>query len=96
MTDKKKLKIKIFENNYHSLVLEVSKKISEKKEGVVFLLWGNFAKAKKELIDDSKHFILESAHPSPLAGNRFFDNHHFSKTNEILTGQNKTPIDWQV
>lgn len=74
----------------------VIKKISDEKEGIVFLLWGNFAKEKKQLIDTSKHFVLESAHPSPLAGNRFFGNHHFSKTNEILAKQNKTPIDWQV
>jgi len=62
----------------------------------VFLLWGNFAKAKKILIDESKHFILESAHPSPLAGNAFFGNHHFSKTNEILVKQGKKPVNWQV
>ena len=74
----------------------VIKKISEEKEGIVFLLWGNFAKAKKVLIDESKHFILESAHPSPLAGNAFFGNHHFSKTNEILAKQGKKPVNWQV
>jgi uracil-DNA glycosylase len=74
----------------------VIKKISEEKEGIVFLLWGNFARAKKVLIDQSKHFILESAHPSPLAGNRFFGNHHFSKTNELLEKHGKKPIDWQV
>ena len=74
----------------------VIKTISEQKEGIVFLLWGNFAKAKKNLIDQSKHYILESAHPSPLAGNAFFGNHHFSKTNEILIKQGKEPIDWQV
>lgn len=74
----------------------VIKKISDEKKGVVFLLWGNFAKAKKELIDISKHHILESAHPSPLAGNKFFGNHHFSKTNEYLKQQGKEPINWQV
>ena len=74
----------------------VIKKISDQKEGVVFLLWGNFAKAKRALIDESKHFILESAHPSPLAGNAFFGNNHFSKTNELLVKQGKEPIDWQV
>lgn len=74
----------------------VIKKISDEKDGVVFLLWGNFAKAKKELIDQSKHHVLESAHPSPLAGNRFFGNHHFSKTNEFLKQQDKEVIDWQV
>ncbi|HHH52939.1 MAG TPA: uracil-DNA glycosylase [Bacteroidetes bacterium] len=74
----------------------VIKKISDNKEGVVFLLWGNFAKAKRSLIDETKHYILESAHPSPLAGNAFFGNHHFSKTNELLIKQGKEPIDWQV
>ncbi len=74
----------------------VIKKVSEEKEGIVFLLWGNFAKAKKALIDESKHFILESAHPSPLAGNAFFGNHHFSKTNDFLIKQGKSPINWQL
>ncbi len=74
----------------------VIKKISDHKEGIVFLLWGNFAKAKRSLIDETKHYILESAHPSPLAGNAFFGNGHFSKTNELLIKQGKEPIDWQV
>ena len=74
----------------------VIKTISDKKEGVIFLLWGNFAKGKKELIDEMKHYVLESAHPSPLAGGAFFGNHHFSKTNELLKEQGKTEIDWQI
>lgn len=74
----------------------VIKKISDEKEGIVFLLWGNFAKAKREIIDESKHHILDSAHPSPLAGNKFFDNHHFSKTNELLKKQGKETIDWTL
>jgi len=69
-------------------------KISDKKTGVVFLLWGNFAKSKRELIDVSKHFILEAAHPSPLAGGAFFGCRHFSKTNEILLSLGKEPINW--
>lgn len=72
----------------------VIKKISEKQEGIVFLLWGNFAKGKKELIDSSRHYILEAAHPSPLAGGAFFGCRHFSKTNEILTKIGKEPIKW--
>lgn len=72
----------------------VIKKISEKQEGIVFLLWGNFAKGKKELIDSSRHYILEAAHPSPLAGGAFFGCRHFSKTNEILTKIGKDPIKW--
>ena len=71
-------------------------KISEEKENVVFLLWGNFAKGKKGLIDGSKHLILESAHPSPLAGNAFQGNGHFSKTNSYLIEHGKEPIDWKL
>jgi uracil-DNA glycosylase len=74
----------------------VIKKISDEKEGVVFLLWGNFARGKKILIDDSKHHVLESAHPSPLAGNAFLGNKHFSTTNDILIKQGKSTINWQV
>ena len=76
---------------------QVIKTISNKKEGVVFLLWGNYARAKKVLIDSHKHFILETVHPSPLSAyNGFFGCKHFSKTNDILIQQGKTPIDWQL
>jgi len=68
--------------------------LSEQREGIVFLLWGNFAKSKKSLIDTSKHFVLEAAHPSPLARGAFFGNRHFSKTNKILTNAGKEPIIW--
>lgn len=74
----------------------VIKTISDQKEHVVFLLWGNFAKAKRVLIDEKKHYILMSAHPSPLAGKAFFNNHHFSKTNEFLISKGKEPINWQI
>jgi len=75
----------------------VIKAVSEKKEKVVFILWGKFAQGKKELIDTSKHFVLESAHPSPYsANNGFFGNRHFSKTNELLQSAGKQPIDWQL
>ncbi len=74
----------------------VIKKLSDEREGIIFLLWGNFAKKKGDLIDGFKHHILSSPHPSPLAGNGFFGNEHFKKTNEILISQNKTPIDWQI
>lgn len=70
--------------------------ISTHKTGIVFLLWGNFAKSKKILIDDRKHFILESAHPSPLAGNAFQGCGHFAKTNDLLAQQGKTPINWAL
>lgn len=70
--------------------------LSEQKSGLVFLLWGNFARNKRVLIDSNKHLILESAHPSPLAGNAFQGNKHFSKTNEYLINQGKNPINWQI
>jgi uracil-DNA glycosylase len=74
----------------------VIKKISAQKSGIVFLLWGNFARAKKELIDLSKHCVLEAAHPSPLAGGAFFGCRHFSKTNTLLQQQGLAPIDWEI
>jgi uracil-DNA glycosylase len=73
----------------------VIKKVSDEKSGVVFILWGNYARRKKELIDQSKHLILESAHPSPLSAySGFFGNHHFSKTNEYLVKMGKEPVIW--
>jgi uracil-DNA glycosylase len=70
--------------------------INERCDGVVFLLWGRFAQAKRELIDTSRHYVLEAAHPSPLARGAFFGCRHFSQTNDILVRQGKTPIDWQL
>ena len=70
--------------------------INERCSGVVFLLWGNFARSKRDLIDTSKHYVLEAAHPSPLARGAFFGCRHFSQTNAILTSEGKTPIDWQL
>ncbi len=74
----------------------VIKKLSDEKDGLVFLLWGKFAQSKASLIYQLKHHVLQSAHPSPLAGNRFFNNHHFSRTNELLLNQGQTPIDWRL
>ena len=68
--------------------------ISDNCEGVVFLLWGNFARSKSVLIDRSRHHVLEAAHPSPLARGAFFGCRHFSQTNALLQSQGKTPIDW--
>lgn len=75
---------------------ETIKIISEKKEHVVFLLWGGPAKKKANLIDESKHLILTSGHPSPLSAIRghWFGNRHFSKTNAYLIKHGKTPVDW--
>jgi len=73
----------------------VIKNLSENKEGLVFILWGNYAQAKQKLINSSVHFILKAAHPSPFSAyNGFFGCKHFSKTNEILIKQGKQPIDW--
>jgi uracil-DNA glycosylase len=70
-------------------------KLSEKRDGLIFLLWGKYAQAKTNLIDTSKHFILKTVHPSPLSASRgFFGCKHFSKTNEILKQQNKAIINW--
>ena len=74
----------------------VIKYLSDNCSGIVFLLWGNNARNKKWLIDTSKHHVLEAAHPSPLARGAFFGCRHFSKTNEILVREGKTPIDWQL
>lgn len=71
------------------------KALSEEREHLVFILWGNYAKQKGEHIDRAKHLVLESAHPSPFAANKgFFGNEHFKKANEYLAAHNKQPIDW--
>ena len=70
--------------------------ISDNCEGVVFMLWGNFARTKSELIDHSRHCVLEAAHPSPLARGAFFGSRHFSKANAYLTSIGRTPIDWKL
>ena len=75
----------------------VIKKINAKNEPVVFILWGNFARSKKEFITNPKHLVIESAHPSPFsARNGFFGSKPFSKTNEFLTKNNIKPIDWNL
>ncbi len=76
----------------------VIKIISDNNIGVVFLLWGGFAKGKQKLIDKNKHHILTSVHPSPLSANRggWFGNKHFSQTNKLLSDNNLSPINWQI
>jgi uracil-DNA glycosylase len=75
----------------------VIKTISAKKSNVVFLLWGRFAQEKQPLIDETKHYVLKAAHPSPLSADKgFFGCRHFSKTNAILVKHGKDPIDWQL
>lgn len=73
----------------------IIKFISENKNNIVFMLWGANARNKKQLIDNKKHLILESAHPSPFSAHKgFFGNKHFSKTNEFLIKNNKQVITW--
>lgn len=72
----------------------VISKISQQKKGVVFLLWGNYAKGKRELICSNGNLILEAAHPSPLARGAFFGCKHFSKTNNFLIAQGQEPVVW--
>jgi len=74
----------------------VIKLISDKKENVVFMLWGGYAKKKAKLIDETKHLVLETGHPSPLSANRgyWFGNKHFSEANEYLKENGKKEIDW--
>ena len=74
----------------------VIKYISDNCEGVVFMLWGNFARTKAELIDRSRHVVLEAAHPSPLARGAFFGCRHFSRANAALTASGRAPVDWQL
>lgn len=75
----------------------IIKIISNKKENVVFILWGKFAQDKQILIDTDSHYVLKAAHPSPLsAHNGFFGCKHFSKTNEILVKHGENPINWKL
>lgn len=74
---------------------EIIKKINEREDPVIFILWGNYARSKKKLITNKNHYIIESAHPSPLSASRgFFDSKPFSKTNNILNSINKESIRW--
>ncbi|MNL78627.1 Uracil-DNA glycosylase [compost metagenome] len=75
----------------------VIRKISDEKEGVVFLLWGRFAQEKQVLIDATKHHVLKAAHPSPFSADKgFFGCKHFSRTNALLMKQGMSPIDWSI
>ena len=75
----------------------VIRTLSREREHLVFMLWGAFAQKKSELIDDSKHLILTSPHPSPFSANRgFFGNRHFSKANKYLDEQGLGAIDWSL
>lgn len=76
---------------------EAIRKLSQHREGVVFVLWGNFAIAKRSLIDPSRHAVLTAAHPSPLSAHRgFFGCKHFSKINNLLRERGVSEIDWML
>lgn len=76
---------------------EVIRKINEREKSVVFLLWGSFAKSKKELITNKNHYIIESAHPSPFSANKgFFGTKPFSKANEFLRQNGQNEINWKI
>lgn len=73
----------------------IIKSLNERKEPVIFLLWGSYARSKKEFITNKQHYIIESVHPSPLSANRgFFGSKPFSKINKILTDNNQRKIEW--
>ena len=81
--------------DWHIFTDEVIRKLNEREKPVVFILWGNNARAKKGLITNPKHLIIESAHPSPFsARNGFFGSRPFSKTNNFLIKNRITPIKW--
>ncbi len=80
--------------NFTDAVIKI---LSEKKENLIFILWGAFAQAKEKLIDTSRHYIIKSAHPSPFSADRgFFGSHPFSRTNEFLKKAGVKEIDWSL
>jgi uracil-DNA glycosylase len=81
---------------WHTFTDAVIKKISDQKEGVVFILWGKFAQDKSALIDTSKHMVIKSAHPSPFSAHLFFGSRPFSKTNDWLQKHGEKQIDWSL
>lgn len=83
-------------SNWQIFTDAVIRSLSKKTSNVAFLLWGNFAKSKKPLIDLDKHLVLEAAHPSPLAREGFIGCGHFSKANEYLHENGRTPINWNI
>ena len=97
------LTVRVHEANSHQNIGweiftdNIIKLLNKREDPAIFVLWGGNARRKKSLIDTSRHYVLESAHPSPLSAYRgFFGCKHFSKINEILQGLGKAPIDWQI
>lgn len=83
-------------SGWHTFTDAVIKLLAEQREGLVFMLWGNFAKQKMGLIDPFKHLVLEASHPSPLAGGAFNGCQHFSKANEFLAANGQATINWCI
>lgn len=82
---------------WEEFTTQIVKLLNKKKEPVVFILWGNMAQKLSQFIDEKKHLVLRSAHPSPLSAfNGFFGCGHFVKTNEFLKNHNKKEIDWHT
>ena len=88
---------KLEENDEIYQIQDKIEEVNKKEEPVVFIFWGNYARAKKVLITNPKHLVLESAHPSPFSAyNGFFGSRPFSKTNEFLIANGIKPIDWNI
>lgn len=82
---------------WHTFTTEIVKILNEQDQPIVFLLWGNHAKSFIPILNNPKHLVLSSAHPSPFSAyNGFFGNNHFVTTNEFLAKHNLTPIDWKI
>jgi uracil-DNA glycosylase len=81
---------------WQALTDAVIQLLSDQGFGLVFMLWGNYAKTKKHLINTQKHLVLEAAHPSPLARNAFSGCKHFSQANQYLSQQGLSPVNWQL
>lgn len=82
-------------HGWETLTDRVVQLLSERCDGLVFLLWGSYAARKGELVDRNRHLVLTSPHPSPLSASRgFFGNHHFSRANSYLMAKGKQPIAW--
>jgi len=82
---------------WEKLTDKITQLLNERKRTVIFLLWGNDAKKKEELITAPQHIILTAAHPSPLSASRgFFGCNHFAEVNKMLVSMNRKPIDWQI
>jgi len=76
---------------------KIAELLNDRAKPIIFVLWGANAREKKNIITNSRHFILEAPHPSPLSASRgFFGCGHFKEINSILTAMNKKPIDWQI